>query len=169
MDENGNNVNSKSQKVTEKVENKANGRKDSGIEATHDERPPQGRKKLWFDKSLRGYASDRRDDGKIELKEEDCYEHLGFSLSTFKKWTILTVIFVVQSSMNFNASVYPNAVGKPGKDGITTQFGISEQAARVGQMIFLVSYAFGCKLWAPWSEEFGCRPILQLSLGLVNF
>lgn len=132
MNENGNNVNSQLQKGTEQAESKVHDRSDGGIEATHDERPPQGRKKSWFDKSLRGYASDGRDDGKIELKEEDCYEHLGFSLSTFKKWTILTVIFVVQSSMNFNASVYPNAVGKPGKDGITTLFGISEQAARVG-------------------------------------
>ena len=44
MDENGNNVDSQSQKGTEKIENKANDRVDSGIEATHDERPPQGRK-----------------------------------------------------------------------------------------------------------------------------
>ena len=35
-------------------------------------------------------------------------------------------------------------------------------------MIFLVFYAFGCELWAPWSEEIGRKPILQLSLALVN-
>ncbi len=35
-------------------------------------------------------------------------------------------------------------------------------------MIFLVMYAFGCELWAPWSEELGRKPILQLSLFLVN-
>ena len=35
-------------------------------------------------------------------------------------------------------------------------------------MIFLVTYAFGCELWAPWSEELGRKPILQLSLFLVN-
>ena len=35
-------------------------------------------------------------------------------------------------------------------------------------MIFLILYAFGCELWAPWSEEFGRWPILQISLGLVN-
>lgn len=35
-------------------------------------------------------------------------------------------------------------------------------------MIFLISYAFGCELWAPWSEEFGRWPILQLSLFFVN-
>ena len=48
-----------------------------------------------------------REDGKIELKEEDNYEHLGFSYPTYKKWAILTVIFWVQMSMNFNTSVYP--------------------------------------------------------------
>jgi MFS family permease len=29
-------------------------------------------------------------------------------------------------------------------------------------------YAFGCELWAPWSEELGRKPILQASLFLVN-
>jgi hypothetical protein len=28
--------------------------------------------------------------------------------------------------------------------------------------------AFGCELWAPWSEELGRKPILQASLFLVN-
>ena len=65
--------------------------------------------------------------------------------------------------MNLNASLYANAVPL-----LSDEFGISAQAARVGQMIFLVSYAFGCELWAPWSEEFGRWPILQLSLFFVN-
>lgn len=33
---------------------------------------------------------------------------------------------------------------------------------------FLVTYAFGCELWAPWSEELGRWPIMQVSLGCVN-
>lgn len=65
--------------------------------------------------------------------------------------------------MNFNASVYANGVPL-----LTEKFGISEQAARVGQMIFLIAYAFGCELWAPWSEELGRWPVLQVSLCLVN-
>ena len=65
--------------------------------------------------------------------------------------------------MNFNTSLYGNAIG-----GISEEFNVSKQAARVGAMIFLVLYAFGCELWAPWSEEFGRKPVLQLSLFLVN-
>jgi MFS family permease len=76
---------------------------------------------------------------------------------------ILTVIFFVQVSMNFNTSLYSNAI-----PGISEEFGVSEQAARCGAMIFLVLYAFGCELWAPWSEELGRKPVLQLSLLLVN-
>ncbi|KAL8732370.1 MAG: hypothetical protein Q9166_002768 [cf. Caloplaca sp. 2 TL-2023] len=102
-------------------------------------------------------------DGKIELTEVDAYDRLGFCFTTRKKWTILSVIFVVQCSMNFNASVYGNAVG-----GLVDAFHISAQAARVGQAVFLIAYAFGCELWAPWSEEFGRRSVLQMSLGLVN-
>lgn len=104
-----------------------------------------------------------RSDGKRELTENDCWYQLGYCFPWYKKWGILTVIFTVQMSMNFNSSVYPNAV-----QPIAATFGVSEQAARVGQMIFLVFYAFGCELWAPWSEEFGRWPIMQLSLFLVN-
>ena len=100
---------------------------------------------------------------KVEITEDDCYDELGFSFPTWKKWTILTIIFLVQVSMNFNTSLYSNALG-----GISTEFHVSEQAARCGAMIFLIMYAFGCELWAPWSEELGRKPILQLSLLLVN-
>lgn len=104
-----------------------------------------------------------RESDKIEITEEDCWEQLGYSFPTYKKWMILSVIFLVQVSMNFNTSLYSNAIG-----GITEEFNVSAQAARVGAMIFLVLYAFGCELWAPWSEELGRKPVLQASLFLVN-
>jgi len=102
-------------------------------------------------------------DEKIEITEEECYDELGYSFPSWKKWTILTVIFWIQVSMNFNTSLYSNAL-----TGISEEFHVSAQAARVGAMIFLVAYAFGCELWAPWSEELGRKPVLQASLFLVN-
>ncbi|KAK1831872.1 major facilitator superfamily domain-containing protein [Podospora conica] len=102
-------------------------------------------------------------DEKVELKEEDAWAELGFCWPSWKKWMVLTVIFVVQTSMNFNTSLYSNGIA-----GISEEFGVSMQAARAGAAIFLITYAFGCELWAPWSEEFGRRPVLQLSLFLVN-
>lgn len=101
--------------------------------------------------------------GKREITEEECADELGFAFKESYKWWILTVIFLVQTSMNFNTSLYSNGLG-----GISDKFNVSEQAARVGAAIFLVFYAFGCELWAPWSEEFGRKPILQASLFLVN-
>ena len=112
--------------------------------------------------SAAGHSSGSPDD-KYEITEDDCYDELGYSFSSTKKWYILTIIFWVQLSMNFNSSVYSNAIS-----GMQEEFDISAQAARCGAMIFLVLYAFGCELWAPWSEEFGRWPILQLSLFLVN-
>ncbi|KAK5137574.1 hypothetical protein LTR08_007869 [Meristemomyces frigidus] len=100
---------------------------------------------------------------KYELVEEDAWDELGFCFRERKKWYILSVIFAVQVSMNFNTSLYSNAVS-----GMSEQFGVSLQAGRAGAAIFLILYAFGCELWAPWSEEFGRWPILQLSLFLVN-
>ncbi|KAI4248568.1 MAG: hypothetical protein LQ352_005914 [Teloschistes flavicans] len=108
-------------------------------------------------------SESKREDGKIEIKEAENLDKLGFGFPTWKKWTVLSVIFAVQVSMNFNTSVYPNVVIP-----LTKAFHISGQAARVGQMTFLVAYAFGSELWAPWSEDFGRWPILQLSLFLVN-
>ncbi|KAL1646891.1 hypothetical protein SLS58_003026 [Diplodia intermedia] len=99
----------------------------------------------------------------ITEDDPEVYAHLGFCYPTWYKWYILSVIFVIQCSMNFNASIYANGIS-----GLEEHFGISAQAARCGQLIFLVAYAFGCELWAPWSEEYGRRPILQWSLGLVN-
>ncbi|KAJ5784038.1 uncharacterized protein N7518_009715 [Penicillium psychrosexuale] len=99
----------------------------------------------------------------VELTEDMCYDKLGYSFTERKKWIIITVIFLVQTSMNFNTSLYSNAA-----TGISEEFGVSMQAARCGAMIFLVLYAFGCELWAPWSEELGRKPILQASLFFVN-
>jgi hypothetical protein len=101
---------------------------------------------------IRGFslAKEARTDGKIELTERDAWEATAYAFSTRKKWTILSVIFTVQMSMNFNTSVYPSVVPL-----LAEHYNVSEQAARVGQMIFLVTYAFGCELWAPYSEEFG--------------
>ncbi|KAK6078487.1 major facilitator superfamily transporter [Seiridium cupressi] len=102
-------------------------------------------------------------DNKKELKEADEYANLGYSYPTWKKWGILTVMFLIQISINLNASLYASGV-----DNISEKFEISKQAARVPQLTFLVAYAFGCELWAPWSEELGRWPTQQLSLLLVN-
>lgn len=99
----------------------------------------------------------------VQIKEEDCYDKLAYSWSPVKKYAFLSVIAGIQISMNFNTSVYPNAVIP-----VAEEYHVSEQVARVGQMIYLVLYSFGCELWAPWSEEFGRWPILQLSMFLIN-
>lgn len=102
-------------------------------------------------------------EGKKELTEDDCYDKLAYSWPRWKKWSFLCAIACIQVSMNFNTSVFPNAVTP-----LAEHFNISEQAARVGQCVYLVLYSFGCELWAPWSEEFGRWPILQLSMFLIN-
>lgn len=109
------------------------------------------------------WRSTPRADGRRELAEEDCYGALAYSWPRWKKWGFLGVIACVQISMNFNTSVFPGAVAP-----LAGRFAVSEQAARVGQCVYLVLYSFGCELWAPWSEEFGRWPILQLSMFLIN-
>ncbi|KAK6856493.1 MFS transporter [Apiospora arundinis] len=101
----------------------------------------------------------------VYIANERDYPHVSaYTFSTWKKWRILIVVFLVQCSMNFNTSLYAN-----GQKGMSQEFGITEQTARAGAGVFLVLYGFGCELWAPWSEELGRWPVLQISLGLVNF
>ena len=109
-------------------------------------------------------VSERRD-SRVVLTDKDAVaaSTLGFAFSDLKKWGILTVIFWVQISMNYNAAIYANAV-----KGMSEDFGISHFQARLGQMAFLVAYGFGCEFWAPFSEELGRRWIMQSSLALVN-
>ncbi|KAI0441673.1 major facilitator superfamily domain-containing protein [Xylaria telfairii] len=90
-------------------------------------------------------------------------EVLALRFSTWRKWMILSVIFLVQTSMNFNTSLYAN-----GQAGIAKEFNVSHQTTVTGAAIFLIAYAFGCELWAPWSEELGRKIVLQGSLFLVN-
>src|SRR5689334_1937741 len=45
-----------------------------------------------------------RPDIRIELKKNDAYDELPYSYTKFSKWTMLTIIFLVQTSMNFNTS-----------------------------------------------------------------
>ncbi|KAF2456916.1 major facilitator superfamily domain-containing protein [Lineolata rhizophorae] len=97
------------------------------------------------------------------LQESDCRSVLAVSWHSRKKWAVLWAVFGVQISMNFNAAVYPNA-----ERGIAADFGLSHGRVALGMMIFLVTYAFGCELWAPWSEEWGRKWVMQASLLLVN-
>lgn len=97
------------------------------------------------------------------LKKREVKHLLGHNWSWLRKWYVLTVIFIVQVSMNFNASVYGNA-----NSGLSEEFNVSYQVGRSGQASFLIAYAIGSELWAPWSEELGRWPILQASLFLVN-
>lgn len=102
-------------------------------------------------------------EGKRELTFDMAYDVLPYNWHWSKKWWVLTVIFLVQTSMNFNTSLYSN-----GLTGIEDEFGVSAQVARLGATLFLILYAFGCELWAPWSEELGRFIVMQASLGLVN-
>lgn len=110
-------------------------------------------------------AVNERRESRVELTDKDAAAAsiLGFAFSDLKKWSVLTVIFWVQISMNYNAAIYANAV-----PGMSKDYDISHFQARLGQMAFLVAYGFGCEFWAPFSEELGRKWIMQASLGLVN-
>nr|UJH94474.1 MFS.5 [Starmerella bombicola] len=102
-------------------------------------------------------------DGRREIRERNCYDKLGYSFPWWRKWMILSVVFICQVSMNFNAGFYSGGLSL-----IEEAFHISAPKARVSQMLMLVLYAFGCELWAPWSEEYGRWGVLQASLFFVN-
>jgi hypothetical protein len=97
------------------------------------------------------------------LHKKEVAHKLGHSFSPARKWLIMTVIAALQISMNMNASIFGNCVHE-----LELVFGVAATVATLCQALFLIAYAFGCELWAPWSEESGRWITLQLSLGLVN-
>lgn len=100
---------------------------------------------------------------KVELQEADAWDKLGYSFPTWRKWQILCVVFLIQISINSNAAMYAHTVSS-----VSEKFHVSEQVARIPQMLFLVAYGFACEFWAPWSEEYGRWKVQQLSLFLIN-
>ncbi|KAI0095748.1 MFS general substrate transporter [Hypoxylon sp. NC0597] len=104
------------------------------------------------------------DDLPRQIRLCECGDRIGFRWPLWKKWLYLCVVFLVQVSMNLNTTLYSNGI-----NGISLEYGISPFALRWGGAgAFLITYSFGCELWAPWSEELGRRIILQSSLFLVN-
>ncbi|OTA98123.1 hypothetical protein M426DRAFT_17734 [Hypoxylon sp. CI-4A] len=101
---------------------------------------------------------------RVLIKASECGKNMPYNWSTLKKWGVLCIIDLVQLSMNMNTTVYSSGIG-----GISQEFGVTPYDVRWGGAAsFLIAYAFGCELWAPWSEEYGRRGVLQASLFLVN-
>ncbi len=82
-----------------------------------------------------------RDEPKRLITEVTNPEILALKFPTWKKWMILAVIFLVQTSMNFNTSLYAN-----GQAGMAKAFNVSRQTTVTGAAVFLITYAFGCEL-----------------------
>ncbi|PPJ50340.1 hypothetical protein CBER1_05899 [Cercospora berteroae] len=108
-------------------------------------------------------APDNNNPNILTEKSPEGLAYTAKSWSSWKKWLVLTGMLLVQISQNYNAAVYMSAVPQ-----LTQRFDISAATARLAQMIFLVMYAFGCELWAPFSEEFGRKWVIQTSMTLVN-
>jgi MFS family permease len=51
-------------------------------------------------------------------------------------------------------------------NGLNEHYGINR--ARDGMAAFLITYAIGCELWAPFSENFGRWWVMQMSLFFIN-
>jgi MFS family permease len=104
--------------------------------------------------------------GPLMLTEANSKKNTGYAFTNKRKWAILTVVGLCQTSMNYNAAVYSNAIGP-----LNEHYDLGSNHftnARAGMAWFLILYGIGCELWAPWSEEFGRKPIMQLSLFTVN-
>lgn len=94
--------------------------------------------------------------------KKDCDQILAATMPTWKKWFFLSIVFLVQFSMDFNGSIYSSAI-----PGIAAEFKVTAGKLQSGQVLFLIAYALGSKIWAPWSEEYGRKRVMQISLALI--
>lgn len=68
--------------------------------------------------------SKQTEDGRYVLQDSDAWNILGYSFPTWRKWQILCVVFLIQISINLNASIYSHAV-----EGISEEYHISSESA----------------------------------------
>ncbi|KXT07785.1 hypothetical protein AC579_4307 [Pseudocercospora musae] len=118
-------------------------------------------------KAVTGVSVDRISnndpDGHNNILEEKTHpQYTAKSWTSQRKWMILIAMWFVQVSQNYNAAVFPSMF-----PFIEEHFQKTSEQANIGQMLFLVLYAFGCELWAPFSEDFGRKWVLFSSLFLV--
>ncbi|KAF2877018.1 major facilitator superfamily domain-containing protein [Massariosphaeria phaeospora] len=145
------------------MEQSSESRKQSAISSAAGEKDPFQQQLSWVETRD---APAPAPSGKIVLREEENWNRTAKAFSSKKKWWILTVVALCQTTMNYNAAVYSSAVGH-----LNEEYHLGSNhltGARMGMVGMLVTYAFACELWAPWSEELGRWRIMQLSLGLVN-
>lgn len=97
------------------------------------------------------------------ITEREAWDHTAFSYTWHRKWTILLILWMIQIAMNMNGSIWANTAA-----GLSSHYDIPINRVSFGNMAFLMSYAFGCEIWAPWSEELGRKWLMQASLLLVS-
>lgn len=110
-----------------------------------------------------GVASEEEDEEEDGVRPSSGKVPFIGTLPLWRKWSIIVIYFFIQLSAHFNTAVYSDGV-----QPISDHFHVSQQAARVGQAVFLIAYAIGAQIWSPWSEDKGRKMVIQLSLTLVN-
>lgn len=99
----------------------------------------------WFSKSPAqssiGSDADSSNEQRVILTEASHPGVLGYAFPSWKKWQILAVVFLVQVSMNLNASLPADA-----QEDMMKIWGVSKAAVASVCALFLITYAFGCEL-----------------------
>ncbi|ROV92498.1 hypothetical protein VSDG_06701 [Cytospora chrysosperma] len=101
--------------------------------------------------------------GRRIITEREAWEHTAYNYTKPRKWCILLILWMIQITMNMNGSIWAST-----EDGLSSYYGVPIKKISFGNMTFLISYAFGCEIWAPWSEELGRKWLMQASLLLVS-
>jgi MFS family permease len=113
-------------------------------------------------RTSQGFHHDARTGRRI-ITEREAWEHTAYNYTKPRKWSILLILWMIQITMNMNGSIWAST-----EDSLSSYYGVPINKISFGNMTFLISYAFGCEIWAPWSEELGRKWLMQASLLLVS-
>ena len=101
--------------------------------------------------------------GRLIITEQEAWEYTAYNYKKHRKWSILVILWMIQIAMNMNGSLWASTGA-----GLASYYNVDIHKMPLGNMTFLISYAFGCEIWAPWSEELGRKWLMQASLLLVS-
>ncbi|KAL8824766.1 MAG: hypothetical protein Q9191_004830 [Dirinaria sp. TL-2023a] len=109
------------------------------------------------------YAGSGTDDDPfvVEFLPNDPRDPLNFS--NFKKWSITLLVAFATLAVSFVSSAYSGSVKE-----ILEDFHSSDEVVTLGISLFVVGFAIGPLIWAPFSELYGRQILFFITYGVLT-
>lgn len=97
----------------------------------------------------------------VEFIPDDPRNPMGFPM--WKKWAITLLVAFATLAVSFVSSAYAGGI-----EELISEFGVSIEVATMGIALFVLGFAIGPLLWAPFSELYGRQWMFFITYGALT-